>query len=261
MSAPVDNLIRTRLEGGSFELRSDGEDDGRTMFGHFTVFDRWTEIDNWLEGRFMERIARGAFKRTFRDHRDQIRVMYDHGHDPSIGMKPIASPGLLREDAEGAYHESELFDADYANQLLPALRSNQLGASFRMRITGDEWIEPKRATERNPEKLRERTITEVRLWEYGPVPWGAYPDAGQGVRSGTVRELELLRSDPLYLARFTERVGLGVVEKILAQADGRAAEDTGEADGQPGVDDEEKREVATPRGPSPELLAWIDKRL
>src|SRR5437868_9998273 len=38
-----------------------------TLFGHFTVFGRWTEIDSWYEGNFLERVAAGSFKKTFRE--------------------------------------------------------------------------------------------------------------------------------------------------------------------------------------------------
>lgn len=194
------------------------------MFGHFAVFDRWTDIDSWYEGRFLERVADKAFTRTFKERGDKIRVLYDHGHDPSIGNKPLGAPNVLRSDGVGAYYESELFEATYVDDLMPALRAGQLGASFRFRVTGEEWVEPKRATEHNPDKLKERTITDVDLYEFGPVTFPAYADATAGVRStGSDEFVDHLIHDPQFVARFTERAGLAVVEKILASlpADGR----------------------------------------
>lgn len=225
MTAPVDNLVRARYDSGTIELRSAEGGTGRTLHGHFAVFNRWTEIDSWYEGRFLERIAPGAFARTFQDRADKIRVLYDHGHDPSIGNKPLAAPNVLREDKTGAYYEAELFEASYVDDLLPALRASQLGASFRFRVTGEEWAEPKSTTKANPAKLPERTITDVDLYEFGPVTFPAYDEASAGVRSsGTDRFLESLLDDPRFIARFTERAGLSVVEKILASlpADGRS---------------------------------------
>jgi hypothetical protein len=51
-----------------------------TLFGHFAVFNEWTEIDSMFEGHFLERIAPGAFKKTFREQ--QQKVLFQHGQDP-----------------------------------------------------------------------------------------------------------------------------------------------------------------------------------
>lgn len=217
MTAPVDNLVRNVYEPGTVELRASGDTGtGRTMFGHFAVFNRWTEIDSWYEGRFLERISKGAFSRTFAERGDKIRVLYDHGHDPSIGNKPLGAPDVLREDKNGAYYESELFEASYVDDLLPALRAGQLGASFRFRITGEEWAEPTKATSHNPAKLPERTITDVDLYEFGPVTFPAYADASAGVRSGSDQFIERLLGDEDVLARYIERAGPNVAAKFLA---------------------------------------------
>jgi len=217
-AAPTDNLIRSSAPSTStIALGStDGGADGRTLFGHFSVFDTWTEINSMFEGRFLERIGQGAFRDTFKAQRGQIRVIFQHGRDPQIGDKPLGAPDVLREDAQGAYYESELFDTPYVNDLLPALRAGQLGASFRFRVTAEEWVDPKKATSSNPDKLPERTIRAVHHFEHGPVTWGAYSDATAGVRSGTDDFIESLMTDPRFVARFTERAGLKVVEKILS---------------------------------------------
>jgi HK97 family phage prohead protease len=216
MSAPLDNIVRARYDTGTIELRADSDSTGRTLHGHFAVFDRFTEIDSWYEGRFLERVAQGAFKRTFKENANKIRVLYDHGHDPSIGNKPLGAPDVLREDAEGAYYESELFEASYVDDLIPALRAGQLGASFRFRVTGEQWVEPKKATDSNPNQLPERTITDVDLYEFGPVTFPAYGDATAGVRSGSDQFIEKLLHDEDVLARYIERAGPKVAAKFLA---------------------------------------------
>lgn len=214
---PRDNLVRATFGTGTATLRAADEGGtGRTMFGHAAVFNQWTEIDSWYEGNFMERLAPGAFKRTIKDRAGQIRVMYAHGHDPSIGDKPLGAPDVLREDSTGLYYESELFDASYSNDLIPALRAGQLGASFRFTVDDESIVQPKKASDSNPGMLPERTINAVSLFEIGPCPWGAYEAATAGVRSGTDQFLESLMNDPKFLARFQERTSVKVVEKILA---------------------------------------------
>ncbi len=225
MTAPVDNLVRARYDTGAIGLRAEGDGaTGRTLFGHFAVFDRWTEIDSWYEGRFMERLKRGAFKRTIKERASQIRVLYEHGRDPSIGNKPLAVPEIMREDADGCYGEGELFEASYVNDLIPALAAGQMGQSFRFRVAGESWAEPKKASDHNPNMLPERTITDVDLYEWGPCPFPAYADASAGVRSGTDQFIESLLSDPAFLLRFSERVGPNVAGRVLASlpADGRS---------------------------------------
>lgn len=212
---PTDNLVRLRYDDGAVAFRED-DGDGRTLFGHFAVFNRWTEIDSWYEGRFMERVLPGAFAETFEERADKIRILYDHGHDPSIGNKPLGAPDVMREDRTGAYYESGLFDATYVNDLIPALRAGQLGASFRMRITGEEWEEPTRASKHNPEKLPERSISKITLYEFGPVTFPAYADATAGVRSGSDAFIEHLLQDENVLARYIERSGPKVAAKFLA---------------------------------------------
>jgi hypothetical protein len=173
MSAPVDNLVRAWAGPQATSVRAD-DGEGSTMVGHFAVFDQWTEINSTFEGRFLERIAPGAFADTFKTRGDKIRVLYDHGADPQIGNKPLGAPTVMREDETGAYYEVSLFDASYVNDLKPAIRAGQLGASFRFRVTGEEWDEtPERSTS-NPDGLPERTIKGTELYEFGPVTFPAY---------------------------------------------------------------------------------------
>lgn len=214
---PTDNLVRAWAGPQATSVRAADDSDGSTMFGHFAVFDTWTEIDSWYEGRFLERIAPGAFDQTFKDRGDQIRVLYDHGADPQIGNKPLGVPTTLREDKVGAYAEVDLFDASYVNDLKPAMRAGQLGQSFRFRVTGEEVVTPSEATEHNPGKLDERTITSVELYEFGPVTFPAYPDGTTPkLRSRTDEFIDRFLTDPAFVARFRERVGPAVVNQIRA---------------------------------------------
>lgn len=218
MTAPADNLLRAWVAPGSVELRSDGDGDGNTLVGHFAVFNRWTTIDSWYEGRFLERIAPGAFADTFATRGDKVRVLYDHGYDPQIGNKPLGVPNVLREDKTGAYYEVSLFDAEYVRELKPAIAAGQMGASFRFKVTGETWVDPTKSTAHNPQKLPERTITGTELYEFGPVTFPAYDDASAGLRSRTDEFVDRLLHDPQFVARLTERAGLHVVERMIADA-------------------------------------------
>ena len=211
---PTDNLVRALNTDDAAQFRASTSTDGNTLYGHFAVFDTFTEIDSVYEGRFLERIAPGAFSDTFAQRGDKIRVLYDHGKDPSIGNKPLGVPVAFGEDARGAFYEVELFDTDYVAELRPALEAGQLGASFRFSVTGEKWTNPARPTDHNPEMLPERTITGAALYEFGPVTFGAYDDATAGLRSRTDDFVQML-ADPGFAVRLADRVGSHVVERLL----------------------------------------------
>lgn len=171
------------------ELRDEHEDvDDRAMpdmVGHFSMFDAWYEINSYWEGRFLERIAKGAFVKTFAERGDQIRCLFNHGYDPQIGDKILGVPKVLRDDAVGAYYEVELLDANYVRELVPGLKAGGYGSSFRFEVIAEEWNEEPGTSDHNPQGLPERTIREVRVHEFGPVTFPANPEATAGVRSAT----------------------------------------------------------------------------
>ena len=170
-----------------YELRSAADGDGGmpTMFGHFAVFNRWAHIDSIFEGRFLERIAPGAFKKTMRENRDRIRALFQHGTDPQVGDKPLGPIDDLREDDTGAYFEVPLLDTAYNRDILPGLEAGLYGSSFRFEVIREQRDERPPVSEDNPDGLPERTLKELRLFEFGPVTFPAYADATAGVRSLT----------------------------------------------------------------------------
>lgn len=173
-TAPRDDLIRLARD---FELRAD-DGDGRTLTGYAAVFNSDTEIHGW-EGDFIERIAPGAFKRTLRNNGAQVKVLFNHGMDPSIGDKPLGRATTMKEDDKGLYVEVPLDETSYNADLLASLRSGAIdGMSFRFSVVRDDWEQPKRKG-----GLPIRTISEAKLYEFGPVTFPAYTATTAGVRS------------------------------------------------------------------------------
>jgi HK97 family phage prohead protease len=153
-----------------------------TMTGHFSVFDSWYRIDSWFEGTFMESVAPGAFRKTMAERRSQVVVAFDHGYDPVIGDKVLGPIDDLREDGTGAYYEVGLMDTSYNRDLMPGLKRGLYGASFRFQVIKDEWDNEPKPSDYNPDGIPERTIREVRLYEFGPVTYPASPAATAGMR-------------------------------------------------------------------------------
>jgi HK97 family phage prohead protease len=203
-SPPRENLIRAVMP--AVEFRDTTEDDnGPTLYGYFSRSNEWTEIASAWEGNFMERFAPGAHKKTLREGRDRLRVLFQHGQDPEVGDKPIAEIRDVYEDDQGAFYEARLFDG-LPPLILEGLRAGQYGASFRFSVVREQWDEDPGASEHNPKGLPERTVKESRDAEFGPVTFPAYPTATAGVRSLTDEVLmSCFRSDPARLRAMFEQ--------------------------------------------------------
>lgn len=176
---PKNDLVRARP---GLEVRETGDEGSMpTLHGYFLRFNEWTEIDSLFEGRFMERIAPGAAKKTLAQRGDKVKILFNHGHDPSIGEKALTDPGL-KEDETGVHYEGELFDTSYNRDLVPGLRTGQYGASFKFSVVSEEIDQEPERSDENPDGIPERTITEIKLYEGGPVTFPAYDGATAGVR-------------------------------------------------------------------------------
>ena len=166
-----------------FSLRDDGSAT-QTLVGHFAVFDQWTEINSRFEGQFLERIAPGAFDKTFAENRRNMRVLFQHGRDANVGEQPLGSIEELRSEPQGAYYEVSLFRG-VPQLILDGLEAGVYGASFRFRAMKEDWNDRAEESEHNPTGMRERTITEAKVMEFGPVTFPAYDGASAGLRSIT----------------------------------------------------------------------------
>lgn len=233
---PRENLVRASKPG--LEMRADDGMEMPTMFGHFAIFNRWTEIDSWFEGNFMERIVPGAFKKTIEENRAAIKVTFNHGHDPHLGDKPLGPIESLQEDRTGPYYEVPLLATDYNRELVPGLEAGLYGASFRFEVMREEFNQEPKASDTNPGAIPERSIKEVRLHEFGPVTFPAYVDATANLRSLTdsaifdeiARDPErfrsLLRVEPAAIAAAIQQDEEEAPAPGDAAATGRTSTDT-----------------------------------
>ena len=200
---PRENLVRTMSEPPELDRATEG--DMPTLRGHFAVWDSWTEINSAFEGRFMERFAPSSMTKTLSEGRDNMRVLFQHGRDPQIGDKPLGPIARLEPDTTGAFYEVPMLDTAYNRELIPGLEANLYGASFRFEVISEEFVTKPARSEHNPLGLPERTVTEARVREFGPVTFPAYGGATAGLRSDTDRDrLELLLEQPERLAELLQ---------------------------------------------------------
>ncbi len=231
---PRDNLVRAARNAAGHKavaVRADPPTEGEasanangmpTLYGYFTRFDEWTEIDSWYEGNFMERFVGGAFKKTFREQTP--KVLFQHGMDGQCGDKPLGPPEVLREEDDGPYYEVPMLDTSYNRDLVPGLEAGLYGASFRFSVMREEWVDEPGVSDHNPKGLPERSVKEARCAEFGPVTFPAYPTATASVRSMT---------DEWLAARMTTQPESQVraVLAYLEQRDSRPVRDAAPDDG------------------------------
>lgn len=200
-SAPTDNLIR------HVEFRAKPSDDGLTLDGYGAVFNEWTNIDSY-EGQFRERIAPGAFKRTLGMRAPVLQ--FDHGSHPLIGSIPLGRITSITEDAHGLRVKARLSDNWLVEPVRDAIRDGAIdGMSFRFRVIDETWA-------RGRDSVAERTITEVELYEVGPVVFPAYEQTSVGVRS---RQALTALQDPEVRSEIARLLTTGTDLESLAVTD------------------------------------------
>ncbi len=173
------------------------------LMGQAAAFDSWTEVSNREEGRFMERVAEGAFRATIAKDRAAIRVLLDHGQHPHVGRLPLAPLEIITEDPRGLFYGGTLFDTLYNRELVPGLRAGLYGSSVRWIVTREDPVRRVRSSATNPEGLPERTVREARLVELGPTLFPVY-------RSTTAAARAITRPrpyPPITLDAFMRKVG------------------------------------------------------
>lgn len=189
------------------------------LFGHFSAFNRFYEIDSPWEGNFLERIAPGTFAETF--EQDVQRCWFEHGYSAILDRLSLGAIERLEEDKTGAYYEVRLFDG-LPVAFVEGLRAGEYGASFRMRITGETIDSEPGVSEHNPKGLPEVTITSVRCPEFGPVSIGASPFATANLRCATDDYYEALRGRDLE-AWARARTAAGLEQDLTVEADAEGA--------------------------------------
>lgn len=160
------------------ELRADG--DGTTFTGYAAVFNSPSE-----PLPFIERIAPGAFTKTLRERKYDVKLYVNHNSDLLLASR---KSGTLRlsEDERGLRVEADLPDTTYARDLRELMRPRSEGGGivdkmsfgFQVDKRGDKWSDDG----------MERTLTSVRLFEVSVVTgFPAYE-----ATAATVRSLERL---------------------------------------------------------------------
>jgi HK97 family phage prohead protease len=253
-SPPRETLVRAVRPGLEFRAATEEDDLGEGYLGLlrvlFSPVNEWTEINSMWEGRFMERFAPGAWKKTIREQANRVRSLFQHGADPQVGDKPLGPIRNLVEGEQGGYGEVALLDTSYNRDLLPGLKDGLYGASHRFSVMREEEVSTPEPSDHNPNGLPERTIKEAQLFEFGPVTFPAYAGATAGMRSMTDDFLmRCFERDPDRLRDMFERAtDLRAEEPTEVQDEEQDTQDA-PSEGDAGTEShltDERRETAPP---------------
>lgn len=185
------DVIRLRaFPVDDIHIRKDG--DGRTVTAYAAVFGIPTPITD-QDGQYQEQIARNAFDKTLGERRRSITLLYNHGRTlhgtPSDEYSvPIGRIDSIKPDARGLLTESHYNKTPAAERVLESIRhGDPMGMSFTGAFLVSDPQPPYRA--RSDGSLQAVTRKEIALFELGPTPAPAYPEAAVlGWRAAQARE-------------------------------------------------------------------------
>lgn len=249
------------LREAPFSVVRADEGDGMTLDGWGAVFNRETVIDSW-EGRFREKIAPGAMKRSFRE--TPPKIQFDHGRHPTIGSIPIAKLERVAEETDpvfapegGAHIVGRFLDHPIVDLVRQAIEAEAInGMSFRFSVMQESWqtadgrairddqalmVELARSLNLPDDELPVRILRQVKVPEMGPVVWPAYAETSVSARS--IIDLGALRrGDP-------EQRRLLAGAMLLADIGGQDTNDDAQRDTDEAVErtsDDEQQDTESP---------------
>lgn len=174
-------------------LRMDSEGKETHIVGYAAVFyrdgDATTEYKMWSD--YVERIREGAFDRAISEAHD-ARGLFNHDSNCLLG-RVSSGTCLLFVDNVGLRFEIpiDLDDPDF-QAVVPKIRRRDLsGCSFAFANATSEWIE-----QPNPDggSTWIRNITDLDLFDVGPVTYPAYEATEVGLRTSAPTKADLVEA-------------------------------------------------------------------
>lgn len=155
--------------------RASGDENNPVIEGDAAVFNTETQIGSL----FREKIRPGAFTRVLSESPDVIAA-YNHNWDVILG-RTTSGTLTLTESLAGLHYATKINtkDAQAMGVYERVKRGDVSQASFAFTVKREEWTKPA-----NKGELALREVIEVdRLFDVGPVAFGAYPQASAQARS------------------------------------------------------------------------------
>ena len=201
MRGPELRCLSTRIE-----LRQAEDDEGPgTLVWYPAVYEQLSEP---LLG-FREKVARGAFDKTVREH--DIRALINHDDNYVLGRSrprvPTSTLSLFPDDDFGLRAENPLPDTEAARALAVSIQRGDVDqGSFGFTTIRDEWDYDADLPDHEDDLMFGaggvlRTLLEVKLWDVSVVTFPAYPQTTADVRSRAADVARAHRGSPEHRKR------------------------------------------------------------
>ena len=191
--------------------RSEGE--GQCVEGYAAVF--WDAEDPgseyWLWEDLCERIDSACFNRAIAEQQP-CRCFVNH--DPNYRLGRCDKGTLrLKVDSRGLQYSADIPDTQVGKDTAADLANGNLdGSSFSFSVTGQRWEDVKK---QDGSFMTIRTITDVDLFDVGPVSIPAYEATTAGLRSTQRREDVIAQRDEWRAAKAAESESVAIRAREL----------------------------------------------
>jgi uncharacterized protein len=158
------SIVEFRFQGNEYQITKN------KLEGYGAIFNAKTQLFPGLT----ETIRSGSFAKTLQENPD---VLCSYNHDMNMVLGRTNSKTLkVAEDTKGLHYSVDLPNTTFATDLRESIdRGDVSGSSFMFQVIKDKW------TGTSQDQLR--SITEVRLFELGPVSMPQYTQTSVSLRS------------------------------------------------------------------------------
>lgn len=173
-------MIERRFVSGA-EVRA--KDDGH-IDGHAAVFDQEYVMWDSDSYRVVEKVKPGTFERALKEKQD-VRALYNHDANQVLG-RTTAKTLSMKEDDQGLYFDCAPPDTQVGRDVVTLVKRGDIsGCSFAFSVTGETVTEEKIGKQ----VVRTREISDVDLYDVGPVTYPAYTGTDVNARSFELRSV------------------------------------------------------------------------
>ena len=180
---------------GQVEVRKDNKDNqvATRISGYAARFydakDPATQYELW--SGCIERIMPGAFDSAM-SRGDDVRCLFNHNPDNILG-RTLSDTCKLSVDKKGLFFECDLPDSPIGQTVAAAIsRGDVSGCSFAFDVLAATWSEE--AADGN--EIWYRDITDVQLYDVGPVTYPAYEATDVDMASARSSFAEFQKNQP-----------------------------------------------------------------
>jgi HK97 family phage prohead protease len=170
------------------EFRSGVNGGNPSVLLRVAPYNSWTTVRSKAEGNFVECLSPGVFTKTISERAAKLPIIYEHGFDSAVGMRPIGVVRSYDDQPDALYADVDLFgSSDVVRSIIPGLEEQLYGASYRgvNHQFNTEW-RPMRS-DYNPTALPEVTRSEIAMQEISLTIIPVYSGTSATLRSLTDR--------------------------------------------------------------------------